>query len=647
MLPEPLAEAVAAYRRSPSHLGLHDLLRPFLAACYEIARAHNRGTAHLGLTPRLIVLRELGETAVVGWDAQGAEPDAFATAFLAPEQVSASPEKVGPASDVYALGAVLYFLLTGQPPYMGVTADDVRLRVREGLAWQPRMVAGGIPPALEGVCLTAMEPVPAERYASAADLAREVERWLAGGRVLTNYVEPKSARLVRWARTRTGLLTLTALSLLGLAALAALGVSSYVIRVERAQLDPTREANRHQQQLLDEATVALHQSKEYVDRVNRQRAAASEEVAASTAALQALAAQAQPRHDDGPIRSAHKAEVLKLILGAARQMALRADLSGGNDLAAAQDRTHLGELFRALGQAEEARRHLERAVAITRAAVKTAPDNLMAQRELALAARGLGQVCLRETQPSLARNLAREAHAAAEVWAKGEPANLTAKRESAICLGLLVDACLALHDLPAAREAFDQMIGTVESYSRSESVLVGGRMDLANTYLARGRMEHGDHRYEEALRWYERGLAILRPLKSEGRLKSFPQEAARLDEAEKTAAECRLTLDTVADITVALREPPETALSSADRPGRGAGAAGAPRGGGGYGGEDARIATARRQQPLQHCLLLRPLHPRRRGRLGSPNQLCGPGREGPAGRRGSRLPRSHQDRSRS
>src|SRR5262249_34913114 len=128
--------------------------------------------------------------------------------------------RVGPASDVYALGAVLYYILTGQPPYAGATVAEVLARVRAGLPWQPRMVAGRVPAALEGVCLTAMEREPAERYRSAVELARQVERWMAGERVRTNYVEPKGVRLMRWARGGRGLATLAALLLMSLGALA-------------------------------------------------------------------------------------------------------------------------------------------------------------------------------------------------------------------------------------------------------------------------------------------------------------------------------------------------------------------------------------------------------------------------------------------
>ena len=288
--------------------------------------------------------------------------------------------------------------------------------------------------------------------------------------------------------------------------------------------------------------------------------AVGDELAASIAALQALALQAQPRPDDGPTLAARKADLTKAILAGARQMALRADLAGASDLAAAQDRIHLGELFVTLGQTDEARRHLERALAIARAAVKTAPENVMAQRDRAFAAHGLAQVCLRAKQPSLARNLAVEAHAAAEAWAKGEPTNPQAKREAAICLDLLGQACLTLRDLPAARQALDQMVAAVEAYARPESPSVGGRIDLANAFITRGRVELFDHSYDEALTWYQRALDLLGPLNADGRLRPFPQEAARLDETEKIAAECRSIVQAVADIKVALKEPPETAV---------------------------------------------------------------------------------------
>jgi tetratricopeptide (TPR) repeat protein len=541
----PLADAAADYRRTPSPLALHDLLRAFAAACYEVARAHGRGTAHLGLTPRLVRLGELGATAVAGWDRPDSHADAYAAAFLAPEQTAGAAAKVGPAADVYALGAVLYALLTGQPPYLGETADEVLGRVRQGLPWQPRMVAAGVPAALEAVCLTAMEREPADRYASAAELAREIERWMAGQRVRTNYVEPKAARLAGWLRSRYGLLTL--ISLLA-ASLVCLAVAINVIRVERHYMA------EDSAKLVEATHEAERRAQEHFAEVHRQRSIASDEFAVATQALRALAARAAAPSGDGATLAGFKEDVLRTTRDAARLLARRADQGHGYDLPAAHDRVNLADVFLALGDHDEARRHYQQAVEIDRQAAQARPDDLTARRELMAAARGLGQLCLHDGQPNFARNFAREAHAAAEAVVAAEPRNPLARRDSAVCLDLLADASLALHDAPAAREAFERMTADVEGYANTDPNNVLWRAELANTYIGRGKVERLDHAYEAALPWYERGIAILKPLKAEGKLRTLPQEAARLEDAERVADECRDTLKAVADVNFALKE---------------------------------------------------------------------------------------------
>src|SRR5262249_9965646 len=156
-------------------------------------------------------------------------------------------------------------------------------------------------------------------------------------------------------------------------ALAALAVAIWVIRTERAQLDPALHENERLRQHLDQATAGLRQSKQYVDAVNQQRAVASEELGTAAQALQVLSLKAQHRPDDPA--AAYKTDLQRTILSAALQLAQRADQSGGNDVAAARDRTQIGSLFLALGQTAEARRHYERAVGITRSLAQVRPED--------------------------------------------------------------------------------------------------------------------------------------------------------------------------------------------------------------------------------------------------------------------------------
>src|SRR5207245_699958 len=100
-------------------------------------------------------------------------------AYMSPEQAEGRVEDVGPATDVYALGAILYELLTGQPPYRGSGMRAVLEQVRQGPPPTPARVRRGVARALEAVCLKAMARSPADRYASPGEVAGEVERWLA------------------------------------------------------------------------------------------------------------------------------------------------------------------------------------------------------------------------------------------------------------------------------------------------------------------------------------------------------------------------------------------------------------------------------------------------------------------------------------
>src|SRR5262249_10603966 len=172
-------------------------------------------------------------------------------AYMSPEQASGRPEEVGPASDVYGLGATLYVLLTGRAPFeaQGELGDLLR-RVREGAFLPPMGVRPGVDRGREAVCLKAMAREPGRRHESARALAGDLERWLAD--------EPVSARREPWttrarrrlARHRTALIAAAAsvlVALIGLAA--ALALQAQANRRERAarelaqaQLDLAMEA---------------------------------------------------------------------------------------------------------------------------------------------------------------------------------------------------------------------------------------------------------------------------------------------------------------------------------------------------------------------------------------------------------------------
>ena len=178
------------------------LLNAFTTVCNTIAYAHSRGVIHRDLKGQNIVLGDFGEVVVLDWGLAKLlnEPDlddhspasrlyaahlnltiqgqAIGTpGYMAPEQAAGRPELVDRRTDIYGLGAILYEILAGHPPFTGSDTKEVMRRVREEEPLPPSSVNPLAPEALEQICLKAIRKTPSNRYESAADLAKEVQLW--------------------------------------------------------------------------------------------------------------------------------------------------------------------------------------------------------------------------------------------------------------------------------------------------------------------------------------------------------------------------------------------------------------------------------------------------------------------------------------
>ncbi|MBI3465609.1 MAG: protein kinase [Planctomycetes bacterium] len=171
--------------------------------------AHGKGIVHRDLKPSNILIDQFDQPRITDFGlAKRVEGGTDLTAmgrplgtpsYMPPEQASGDRGKIGPASDVYALGAVLYDLITGRPPFRAETQLDTLLQVLECEPVTPRLLNPKLDRNVETICLKCLQKEPGRRYASAQQLADDLDRYLNGQPILARPVSAPE-RLWRWSR---------------------------------------------------------------------------------------------------------------------------------------------------------------------------------------------------------------------------------------------------------------------------------------------------------------------------------------------------------------------------------------------------------------------------------------------------------------
>jgi serine/threonine-protein kinase len=428
--------------------------------------------------------------------------------YMAPEQADGRAALVGPCSDVYALGAVLYEMLTGRPPFRGTSALDTLVQVRNQEPVAPSRLQPGVPGDLETICLHCLQKEPGKRYASAQALADDLRHFLAGESIQARRAG-RAERAWRWCRRKpavAGLLAALVLVVLG-------GVAGLTVLWLLAE-DNAAEARRQGKAALEARHEAEQKTAEALKQFQR----------AEANFLHAF--QAVDRYfnqvSDSPELKKHGLERLrKGLLETAKEYYEKfiRERAGDRHLQAELAAAHwrLGSINWVLGSHNEARTLFRRAVALGAPLASASPDQARYQKQLASSYNDLGLVCNDLGRVQETREAYEQAIALRKELVRRHPADADYQSDLATSYNNLGVWYAHRDRTREAERAYEKALklrtrlaGQQPEVADYQKELAATQNSLGNLYATDGRTRQAEEAYQAA-RKIRAGLARRHP----------------------------------------------------------------------------------------------------------------------------------------
>jgi serine/threonine-protein kinase len=562
---ETLSESIARYHRNrdqhavgKQNLALRKLLQHFISVCNTVAFAHQHGVLHRDIKPSNILVGPFGETLIIDWGlakkfncnlkeephqqtqpqteerrtATDVPPQKFAPTlggvaelepipvcdplnvltkqggilgtpyFMSPEQAMGG-EAVTQRSDVYSLGATLYALICGTYPYGNTDPSAVLSEVRRGNVTPPIQVNRSVPKPLNAICLRAMALEPSGRYASALELASDIEKWMADEPV-TAYPDQWMDRWMRW--TRQHRLAVSACSAAGGMAVISLAVLLATVSHSNRKLSIAN---------AKEAAATQHAlSQQKIATTNA--ALADEQSGLARSVLQEVIERIQRDLRNVPAANQIRRDILQ------RSMVGLAAVSQSLESRPTMDRMKmlayrdLGDVYGLIGDdlgrsvSESAYQQFHASMIIAESLAKTNPTDRQAQIDLAAIYRRVGNSLLELKSAREAEEYLQKQMIIMEGLAEAEPQNLETQLSLVSSVNALGDYYFKERSFEKAASAYEQAFQIVNQLAASHPDLVLENREYVVSVNNLGELRSRQGKHSEAIAYFEQSLSVNR-----------------------------------------------------------------------------------------------------------------------------------------
>lgn len=522
----PLDKALAGKPQAPKDAA-H--LMEVLARAMHFA--HLNGIVHRDLKPANVLLTSDGEPKITDFGlAKKLENDSGQTksgtlmgtpSYMAPEQARGQLKELGPLADVHSLGAILYEMLVGRPPFLGSTPMETIMQVINQEPVPPSRLIPRLPPDIETICLKCLQKEPEKRYRSAEELADDCRRFLAGEPIRSRPISAPE-RFWRWCKRnpRIAVLGATVAALLVLVAISST-VSALTIARER-------DAKEEQRQLAETAKEQAEAAKQLAEtaklQADQNAKVADDQAGLALNTMQILVDKVQKQLEDAPHTQKLKRELLETAMAGLKQVATKAKGSTSVEATMLAAHMRMGYMFRQLGAAEEAMQEFTLSYDVAKRRAIDRPQNDASQANLAAVLLVLGEM----TQELRRDMVTARAHFEQSLKILQDLHRRPRSTEGPISQDSLTQSLAEAHTRvgvtrlrlgePAqALPSFEQAMTLREQLAArlpdSESV----QQDLARSYNAIGEVSFLLGNTAQARKYYDQGLAS-----REAMLKSKP-----------------------------------------------------------------------------------------------------------------------------